>query len=403
MSTGLKANSDGSAAIQVGGTDVITLTSGGAATFVTSPTTVQAGTAAAPSITFSGDTNTGIFSPAADTIAFTEGGVESMRIDSAGNFGLGVTPSAWKSNYKAVQVGNALSAVGRTDVNTIYLASNWYVNSSDQDVRQNAGFASLYAQADGQHRWYYAASSTAGSTITFTQAMTLDASSNLTILGGLTTGNNIAFTNSDPAINAQSGALRFATGGSERARISSGGSFSVGMTNFTGSLSDGVGFGVDPTGYLQITRNQAPPIVACRTVSTGAIINLAYGSTNTNGATLGNISTNGSTISYNPSSDRRLKEDIQPMRDALTAVMKLKPVTYKWKNTGIADDGFIAQDLLETPEFTHRVNSIGKAEDESDIYGVDYMKFVSVLTAAIQEQQAMIDELKAKVAALEGA
>jgi hypothetical protein len=86
LSTGLKANPDGSAAIQVGGTDVITLTSGGAATFVTSPTTVQAGTAAAPSITTSGDTNTGIFFPAADTIAFTEGGVESARIDANGTW-----------------------------------------------------------------------------------------------------------------------------------------------------------------------------------------------------------------------------------------------------------------------------------------------------------------------------
>ena len=50
----------------------------------TGVTTVQAGTAAAPAITTSGDTNTGIFFPAADTIAFTEGGAEAMRIDSAG-------------------------------------------------------------------------------------------------------------------------------------------------------------------------------------------------------------------------------------------------------------------------------------------------------------------------------
>lgn len=83
MSTGLKANSDGSAAIQVGGTDVITLTSGGAATFVVNPTTVQAGTVSAPSITTSGDTNTGIFFPAADTIAFAEGGTEALRINSS--------------------------------------------------------------------------------------------------------------------------------------------------------------------------------------------------------------------------------------------------------------------------------------------------------------------------------
>jgi hypothetical protein len=52
---------------------------------------VTLGSAAAPSITFSGDTNTGIFSPAADTIAFAEGGVESGRFDSGGNLLVGTT------------------------------------------------------------------------------------------------------------------------------------------------------------------------------------------------------------------------------------------------------------------------------------------------------------------------
>jgi hypothetical protein len=52
---------------------------------LTSPVTFSAGTASLPSITFSGDTNTGVYSPAADTVAFTEGGAESLRIDSSAN------------------------------------------------------------------------------------------------------------------------------------------------------------------------------------------------------------------------------------------------------------------------------------------------------------------------------
>ena len=110
MSTGLKANSDGSAAIQVGGSDVITLTSGGAATFLTSPTTVQAGTAAAPSITFSGDTNTGIYSPGADTVGLTAGGT------LVGSVGLGTT--------LALQGATSQSGIGITFPATQSASSN---------------------------------------------------------------------------------------------------------------------------------------------------------------------------------------------------------------------------------------------------------------------------------------
>jgi hypothetical protein len=141
----------------------------------------SAGTASLPSITFTGDTNTGIFSPAADTIAFAEGGVESARFDASGNMGLAVTPSAWKSNYKAFQVGNATAVVGRTDNNNNYFSSNWFVNSSNQDIYQNTGFATIYAQNSGIHAWYTAASGTAGNAITFTEAMRIDSSGNVLV------------------------------------------------------------------------------------------------------------------------------------------------------------------------------------------------------------------------------
>jgi len=97
-------------------------------------------------------------------------------------------------------------------------------------------------------------------------------------------------------------------------------------------------------------------------------------------------------------SDRRLKDSITPIANGLERVSKLKPVDYIWKADGTQDNGFIAQDLLEIPEFAHRVNPIGKAEDGSDLYGVDYMKFVAVLTAAIQELNAKVTELEAKLA-----
>jgi len=130
------------------------------------------GSAATPAIRGT-DANTGIFFPAADTIAFSEGGVESMRIDSAGNLGLGVTPSASTTAGTIYFPSNTTFGRYGYTQNSYFNGTNYIYSSSSQ--------ASLYQASSGQHVFYTAPSGTAGNTISFTQAMTLDASGNLGI------------------------------------------------------------------------------------------------------------------------------------------------------------------------------------------------------------------------------
>ena len=215
----------GNTAVQLGNTVTsfgnVTLTN---VTINSGNVTVSAGSNTAPSITTVGDTNTGIFFPAADTIAFSEGGVESARIDASGNLGLGVTPSAWvtTSGRKAIEIGalgNALLGAGTADIS---MFSNAYINTSSQITYANNGLAARYQIPDGQHRWYTAASGTAGNAISFTQAMTLNESGQLTLGNTSTAFDSTAYAvvgsgtgDSGLAIftsNATAGYLQFADG-----------------------------------------------------------------------------------------------------------------------------------------------------------------------------------------------
>jgi hypothetical protein len=350
-----------------------------------------------------------------------------MSINSSGNLGLGTTPNAWLSSVTALQVKSAaLYSAG----NELYLSANEFTNASATNIYKNSGFATLYAQNSGQHRWYNASSGTAGNAISFTQAMTLDASGRLLVgttsgsgatmftvnqpaastdaktIVSVATGTNAAFTafvnttvttvgteNSSggslvsgssaySTVIANNGAypISFGTNNTERARITSAGDFLVssGQTNLVGGLSVG-------TSSLQ-----------------GSVIYFGS-SVIAAGAGTYPLKWNSSTgvVTYDTSS-RLVKENIEDSPYGLSEVLQLKSRKYHRTDDKRNEIGLVADEVQAVmPEFVPLVAKSIFTKDESDTEliagGVNYDKLTSVLIKAIQEQQAIIESLKARL------
>jgi hypothetical protein len=123
-------------------------------------------------------TGNGMYLPATNSVGISTAGVNAVYIDASQNVGVGVTPSAWGSSWKAIE-STAGGAVyfGSSQAS---IASNAYNNGTNW-VYKTTSTAGLYANVQGAHQWHNAPSGTAGNTATFTQAMTLDANGKLTI------------------------------------------------------------------------------------------------------------------------------------------------------------------------------------------------------------------------------
>jgi hypothetical protein len=382
-------------------------------------------------------------------LSFVQTGVaERMRLDSSGNLGLGVTPSAWGVG-RAIEVGGsgAVYGDGITAAWTAGLAQNAYLSTGGTWRYRTTGIATArYNINNDTHQWFTAPSGTAGNAITFTQAMTLDASGRLGVgttsplttihaqgagatLGGLSnvvssiydtsvsagvravlafgTTNGAttpvhaaigAVRESSTATNPEGGLVFYSrpTGGgnlAERARIDSSGNLLVGTTNTT--FSSG-GIRLYANNSLEVVRDGVglqANVYLNKVSNDGDILSF-----NRAGTQVGVVTVTTTATSYGTSSDYRLKNTIAPMTGALAKVALLKPCTYKWNANGSDGEGFIAHELAEVvPQCVTGEKDAVDAEGKPQYQGIDTSFLVATLTAAIQEQQAIINSLKARL------
>ena len=199
---------------------------------------------------------------------------------------------------------------------------------------------------------------------------------------------------------AQSIPMLFSTSATERMRIDSSGNVLIGTTTTRAKVTIA---GVSGQG------GQFPLYIS--SFSDGGIYRYIEFRATNGGTQTGFIeSTNGTTTTYATTSDYRLKENIVPMTGALDKVAQLKPVTYTWKADGSDGQGFIAHELAEVvPDcVTGEKDAVeiytdeeGNEQTRIKAQGIDTSFLVATLTAAIQEQQTIINDLKARVETLE--
>ena len=191
--------------------------------------------------------------------------------------------------------------------------------------------------------------------------------------------------------------IYFGTNNTERARIDTSGNWLYGGNITTAEAVNG----------LTLVRSGANTPYFVSNTSQANRIHYYF---QYNGTTVGNISTTTTATSYGTSSDYRLKNSVAPMTGALAKVSALKPVTYKWNVDGSDGEGFIAHELQavvpqcvagEKDAVETYTDAEGNEQTRPVYQSVDTSFLVATLTAAIKEQQALIETLTTRITALE--
>jgi hypothetical protein len=381
--------------------DALSAVSGGTvngAVTITGVTTVQAGSAAAPAITTSGDTNTGIFFPAADTIAFAEGGVEAMRIDSDGDVGIGTSSPTSRLHVVGAVSTTAVQLRGNSGANIVVDFAGGGNNFQDASNH-------IFRSVDGATERARIDSSGKVGIGTSSPALTLSLS------GGTGTG---------PATSGttQNGTFRIRTAANgviDFGSLSSSGAGWIQATDQT-SLAQNYDLLLNPNGGNLLVGK-----TAADTTTAGSAILPAYGGANIPAMSLAGASSSNSQLGYHQYStsaaafrfyvgyggtvyatsttitgisDQRLKENIRDLDDGLEKVLSLKPRKFDWKEGKGADiknaRGFIAQEFeIVFPDMVEEWKD--PAPKGEDPYKAVNANLIPTLVKAIQELKALVD------------
>jgi len=161
------------------------------------------------------------------------------------NLGLGVTPSSWATNFKAIQIATSGVSLFSDDAEAAWFATNayWATGAIPKYLASTYAAAYRMQRTTGDHQWYIAPSGTAGNTVTFTQAMTLNASGKLSLLNtqsyAIKTNANVdcdvvTLTSGNVLQLGGGGAtdsIQFWNQGLEQMRLNSSGNLGIGTTS----------------------------------------------------------------------------------------------------------------------------------------------------------------------------
>jgi len=304
---------------------------------------------------------------------------------SINNTGLG--GGIWRSqNYgvnwtiSSASTSNTYSGVAICRMNPAYQLATTYSNADG--ILRSSDYGATWAVAlAGSQTYACIAVNNNGTYSSFAKYTSVISYS--AISESLTTTNN---TNGDYTISNGTGSTFFPT--------TTGSQFHVGMSakTFTGV-----------NGVLRVKSiaggNNIDGAVFIPLSDTNNIINFC----NTSGATRGQIGgTNSTTVNYTTSSDRRLKKNIVSMPSQLENIKRLAPRAFTWRENGIDDYGFIAQELFSVYEHLRPYHKYSDKEypTKSDgtpwIYGVDYGKMTPYLWSGLQELIYKVEALENK-------